>query len=70
MQDVEGVVPIAGVIDLLEKPATRSLAPIELARRRMTAAQIPLPDVIVSGEDVMMGKPHPDCYLLGASRLG
>jgi len=29
-----------------------------------------MPDVIVSGEDVENGKPHPACYLLGAERLG
>ncbi len=75
LQDVDGVVPIAGAINFLESlPRDRwaivTSAPMDLAKRRMAAAQIPMPDVIISGEDVKHGKPHPDCYLLGARRLG
>jgi len=36
----------------------------------MAAAGIPMPKMIVSGEEVSSGKPSPECYLLGASRLG
>jgi len=75
MEDVEGIVPVAGAIPLLnslppKQWAIVTSAPIELARKRLAAAGIPMPEVIVSGEDVARGKPHPDCYLLGAKRLG
>lgn len=75
LEDLDGVVPIAGAIDFLnslhrEKWAIVTSAPIELARRRMAAAGIPMPDVIISGEDVILGKPNPACYLLGAEKLG
>ncbi|KQV82002.1 HAD family hydrolase [Rhizobium sp. Root1220] len=75
MEDVEGVIPIPGAVALLnslppEKWAIVTSAPIVLARRRMAAAGIPMPAVIVSGEEVAAGKPSPECYLLGASRLG
>jgi sugar-phosphatase len=74
MVDVDGILPIPGAIDLLNGiPADRwaivTSAPIELAKRRMAAAGIPMPAVIVSGEEVAAGKPSPECYLLGAKRL-
>ncbi len=37
---------------------------------RLQAAGIPLPAELVTGDDVSRGKPMPDAYLLGASRLG
>ena len=75
MEDVDGVVAIAGAIAFLSAlPAGRwgivTSAPVALARRRLAAAGIPLPDVIVTAEDVTKGKPAPDGYLLGAKRLG
>ena len=75
MEDVDGVVAIAGAIAFLSGlPAGRwgivTSAPVALARRRLAAAGIPLPDVIVTAEDVTKGKPAPDGYLLGAKRLG
>jgi sugar-phosphatase len=75
MEDLEGVVEIPGAIRFLNAiPAERwaivTSAPIELARRRMAAARIPMPRVIVSGEEVKVGKPNPECYVLGAARLG
>jgi sugar-phosphatase len=41
-----------------------------LGRARLVAAGIPLPAELVTGDDVSRGKPLPDPYLLGASRLG
>jgi sugar-phosphatase len=37
---------------------------------RLQAAGIPVPAELVTGDDVSRGKPFPDPYLLGASRLG
>ena len=41
-----------------------------LARARIEAAGLPLPDVLVTAEDVETGKPAPDPYLTAAARLG
>jgi len=68
-------IPGAGALlrALLELGAPVALvtsAPRDLALSRMAAAGVPVPDVVVSAEDVPNGKPAPDCYLLGAERLG
>ncbi len=42
----------------------------QLARARIRAVGLPLPQVLVTAEDVAVGKPDPACYLLGAQRLG
>lgn len=75
MEDVDGVIPIPGAIAFLTSlPAGRwgivTSAPVALARRRLAAAGIPLPEVIVTADDVTKGKPAPDGYRLGAQRLG
>jgi sugar-phosphatase len=74
-RDLDGIVAIAGAGDLL-----RALAPDEwalvtsagrdLAALRLSAAHLPLPATIVSGESVKRGKPDPEGYLLGARLLG
>jgi sugar-phosphatase len=74
MEDVEGIVPIAGAAAFLASlPADRwgivTSAPRRLAERRLKAAGLPLPPMMVSGEEVVHGKPAPDCFLLGAERL-
>jgi len=75
MEDVEGIIPIPGALDFLaalpeDRWAIVTSAPRDLAHRRMIAAGIPFPKVMVTGEDVSAGKPSPECYLLGAERLG
>lgn len=75
MDDVHDVVSISGAVEFLnslpsESWAIVTSAPAELAKRRLAAAGVAMPDVMVSGEDVAEGKPHPQCFLLGAERLG
>jgi mannitol-1-/sugar-/sorbitol-6-phosphatase len=41
-----------------------------LAQARLAAAGLPVPEVLVSADDVQTGKPDPDCYRLAAARLG
>lgn len=73
--DVEGVIPIPGAEAFLRAlPADRwavvTSAQRELALRRMAAAGLPLPAVLITAEDVARGKPAPDGYVLAAERLG
>nr|WP_257627066.1 HAD-IA family hydrolase [Pseudomonas sp. Xaverov 259] len=75
INDVEGVVAIAGAVEFLnglpgDQWALVTSAPRELALRRLAAAGISPPAVLVTAEDVASGKPDPACYVLGAQRLG
>jgi sugar-phosphatase len=75
MHDVEGVEQIAGAaafLDALPKDrwAIVTSAPLALALRRIEAAHLPVPIILVTAEDVSQGKPAPDGFLLAASRLG
>lgn len=75
IEDVDGVVAIEGVAAFLaslpkDRWAVVTSAPLALARARMGAAGLELPDVVVTAEDVKHGKPAPDCFLLAAKRLG
>ena len=75
MVDVDGISAIAGVAAFMAAlPADRwavvTSAPRELARRRIAAAGLPAPALLVAAEDVAQGKPAPDCFALAAARLG
>ena len=71
---MEGVVEVLGARDLLahiETPwAVVTSAPRELAVRRMAAAGVPVPEVLVPTDEVDRGKPHPEGYLRAAELLG
>ena len=41
-----------------------------LATSRLGLANIPIPVVLISADDVVEGKPNPEPYLKGAQRLG
>nr|WP_180206541.1 HAD-IA family hydrolase [Pseudomonas sp. SbOxS1]NYU06795.1 HAD-IA family hydrolase [Pseudomonas sp. SbOxS1] len=75
IEDVDGVEEVAGAARFLKSlPAHQwaivTSAPRALALRRMAAAGIPEPDVMVTAEDVSAGKPDPAGYQLAARRLG
>jgi sugar-phosphatase len=75
IEDVEGVVALPGAVEFLlalppERWAIVTSSPIELAKRRLAAVGIPVPPHMVTAEDVTVGKPDPQGYLLGAKRLG
>jgi sugar-phosphatase len=75
MEDMGGVAPIEGATAFLaslppDRWAIVTSSPRKLALRRLEAAGLPPPAVIVTGEDIEHGKPAPDCFLLGAKRLG
>lgn len=75
IDDVEGLAEIGGAAAFLAKvPAGRralvTSAPRALALRRLEATGIPIPEVVITAEDVAQGKPAPDCFLAAAALLG
>jgi sugar-phosphatase len=78
VDDVAGTMAIEGVLDLLawltEHPefdwgiVTSCQLPLALAR--INAAGIPMPAVLVTADDVSVGKPDPEPYVIGAARIG
>ena len=70
----DGIVEIPGAAALLTTLtvpwAVVTSAPRRLAVRRMRAAGLPVPQVLVSADDIERGKPHPDGYLRAAELLG
>ncbi|MEK1855440.1 MAG: HAD family hydrolase [Phyllobacterium sp.] len=75
IDDVEGIAPLPGALAFLSRLpraqwAIVTSSPLDLAIRRLGAAGLPVPDCLVTAEDVAIGKPNPDCYLLAARKLG
>ncbi|NNM59256.1 MAG: HAD-IA family hydrolase, partial [Legionellales bacterium] len=71
MLDLEGITAIQGAKKLLHSLPTHQWAIVtsanrELAIRRMRAADLPIPSLLITAEDVKQGKPAPDGYLLAA----
>jgi mannitol-1-/sugar-/sorbitol-6-phosphatase len=71
--DPEGVIALPGAAALLA--SGRQLAIVTscstaLAGVRLDAAGLPRPGEIISSDLVTRGKPDPECFLLGADRLG
>jgi sugar-phosphatase len=75
IQDLDGVVPLPGARELLNAlpperwtiatSCTRSLAEV-----RLRAAALPIPETLITSNDVKVGKPDPEPYLKAAARLG
>ncbi len=75
MADLEGVVLLPGSASLLKAlPPDRwtivTSCTRPLAETRLRAAGLPVPERMVTSNDIQHGKPHPDPYLRGASMLG
>jgi sugar-phosphatase len=75
LEDTEGVVPISGAREILE------LLPLErwalvtscarpLAELRLKTARLPIPEKMITCDDVRIGKPDPEPYIKGAALLG
>jgi HAD superfamily hydrolase (TIGR01509 family) len=75
IEEVEGLRPLPGARELVASlPAGRfavvTSASRKLAESRLRAAGLPVPDVLVSSDDVEHGKPSPAGYLRAACLLG
>jgi HAD superfamily hydrolase (TIGR01509 family) len=66
-----GADALLAALDRLALPwAVVTSADVRLARARLCAAGIPEPPLLVTVEDVRVGKPDPEGYLVAAARLG
>jgi sugar-phosphatase len=73
--DSDGLRPVPGAEELVASlPQNRwavvTSAGRALATKRLVAASLPIPDVLVTSDDVARGKPDPASYLEAARRLG
>ena len=73
--DIEGIVPMPGVMQLLASiPAERwaivTSGTYELATTRIRAAGLPTPRNLITASDIQRGKPDPEPYIKGAALLG
>ena len=69
------IAPLPGALRLLDALPAGSWAVATSGRRqgalaRLRRAGLPVPEVLVSAEEVTAGKPSPEAYLLAAHRLG
>jgi sugar-phosphatase len=75
MEDLEGVVPLPGARELLDRlPGNRwtivTSSTRVLAEARLRAARLLIPEKLITASDITNGKPHPEPYLKAASMLG
>ncbi len=73
--DSEGLVVVRGAPEVLARLPRDSWGIVtsghrELAQGRLRAVGLPVPDVMVCGDEVAAGKPDPEGYLAGARLLG
>ena len=73
--DTAGLKVLAGVTELLgAMPAERWTIVTSATRRlllgRLHSAGLPYPDELITADDVVHGKPHPEPYQKGAAMLG
>ncbi len=75
MDDLDGVVPLPGVVSLLASlPPSRWAIVTSCTRRlaevRIRAASLPTPGALITATDIAHGKPDPEPYQKGAAALG
>lgn len=73
--DTEGIITIEGALALLQSLPPDAWAIVTsgsraLATARLRSRGLPVPPTMVTADDVVNGKPHPEPYLLGARLLG
>lgn len=72
---ITGIVAIGGARDFIDRLKPEQWAVVtsagrDLAIRRIIAAGLPLPEILISADDIRQGKPHPEGYLCAAQLLG
>jgi sugar-phosphatase len=75
IEDTEGIVPLPGVCEFLQSVPQDRWALVTscarpLAHVRLKAAGIPVPQKMITSDDVRRGKPDPEPYVKGAALLG
>lgn len=75
LQDIDGIAPIPGAAAFLRALPPDAWAVVTsanraLALKRIEAAGLPMPRLLVSSDDVRQGKPDPEGYLLACRILG
>ncbi len=73
--DQRGVVVMPGAVELVNSIPSGRWGVVTsgsrlLAANRLRHCGVPVPDVMVTSDDVVNGKPHPEPYLKGAALLG
>jgi mannitol-1-/sugar-/sorbitol-6-phosphatase len=73
--DQQGVVVMPGAVELVRSVPEGRWGVVTsgsrlLATNRLRHCGLPVPEVLVTSDDVTHGKPHPEPYLKGAGRLG
>ena len=73
--DQHGVTVMPGALDLVRLIPDGRWGVVTsgsrlLARNRLEYCGLPIPNVLVTSDDVEHGKPHPEPYLKGAARIG
>lgn len=72
---LEGILAVPGATQIVQALQKHSWAIVTsawrtLAEARVSAAGLPLPNVIVPVDEIRNGKPHPEGFLRAAERLG
>ena len=75
IEDVEGVMPLPGALEILQAlPQDRWAIATSCTRRlaevRIRAAGLPMPKHLITSTDVQRGKPDPEPYITAARSLG
>jgi sugar-phosphatase len=75
IEDLDGVVPIPGAVELLnalppDRWALVTSSTRALAMTRLQVTGLPIPKHLVTASEVVYGKPHPEPYLKAAEMLG
>jgi len=73
--DQRGVTVMLGAVDLLRSIPAGKWGVVTsgsrlLARNRLQHCGLPVPEVLITSDDVTHGKPHPEPYLKGAAQIG
>ncbi|MFS8050207.1 HAD family hydrolase [Rhizobium sp. BR 314] len=73
-EEDEGIVAVCGAQQFVDQLGNEQWAVVtsagrSLAVKRLTAAGLPIPEILITAQDVVRGKPDPQGYLLAAERL-